>query len=272
MNLDSNEVLRKAEDAADEILRHSKHILPHAARFCLISTFCEDGIRMWFQWGDQIEYINSQWHCGYFLAFMFVLINFAGQLAGCFMILARKQQDHAVGGLLGIIVLQTITYSSLWDLKYFLRSLALVGGLLLLLAESRSEARSIFAGVPTLDTPNTPKTYMQLAGRVLLLLMYLTLLKFNITLFNLVFNLVGTVLIFFVTVGFRAKLSALAMVGFLLLINVYENAFWMIPADHMMRDFLKYDFFQTLSVIGGLLLVVAFGPGGVSLDEQKKRW
>jgi len=267
-----NDVLAKAEDIADQILRHSKHVLPHLARFCLVSTFFEDGIRMWFQWTEQREYVDHQWNCGYFLSLMFVIINFFGQLIGCFMVLARQKVDIACGGLFGIILLQTLAYQVFTDLKFFLRSLALSGGLLLLLAESRQEAKSLFAGVPTLDTPNKPKAYMQLAGRVLLLLMYMTLLKFDVTPFHLIFNLVGTVLILFVTVGFKTKLSALVMVAFLLMINVYENAFWMVPEWKAMRDFLKYDFFQTLSVIGGLLLVVAFGPGGASLDEQKKKW
>ncbi|XP_035684945.1 surfeit locus protein 4-like isoform X2 [Branchiostoma floridae] len=266
-----NELLSKAEDVADQILRHSKHVLPHIARLCLISTFLEDGIRMWFQWNEQRDYIEATWGCGYLLASLFVFINLVGQVGGCVMILSRQKVQWACGLLSAIIALQTIAYSILWDLNFLMRNMALAGGLLLLLAESKAEGRSLFAGVPTMGD-NNPKTYMQLAGRILLILMFLTLIRFGAGYVQAFQNIVGLCLIILIAVGYKTKLSALVLVVQLTLLNFYLNDWWNIPDYKPMRDFLKYDFFQTMSVIGGLLLVVALGPGGVSVDERKKQW
>uniref|UniRef100_A0A4W6CWF7 Surfeit locus protein 4 n=1 Tax=Lates calcarifer TaxID=8187 RepID=A0A4W6CWF7_LATCA len=243
----------------DLFLRVTKQYLPHLARLCLISTFLEDGIRMWFQWNEQRDYIEATWSCGYFLATCFVLLNLIGQLGGCVLILSRNFVQYACFGLFGIIALQTVAYMNNCC------------GLLLLLAESRSEGKSMFAGVPSMGE-SSPKQYMQLGGRVLLVLMFMTLLHFDSSFFSILQNMVGTALIILVAIGFKTKLAALTLVVWLLAINVYFNAFWTIPAYKPMHDFLKYDFFQTTSVIGGLLLVVALGPGGVSMDEKKKEW
>lgn len=75
---------------------------------------------------------------------------------------------------------QTFAYSILWDMQFLLRNLALIGALLLVVAEARAEGRSLFAGVPSLGE-NKPKTYLQLAGRILLAFMFITLLRFEIS-------------------------------------------------------------------------------------------
>ena len=101
-----NQLLSKADDVADRVLRGTKVYLPHLARLCLVATFIEDGMRMWFQWPEQKDYINMTWHCGEFLGHFFVFLNMALQLVGCGMVLIRKHVPIAVGMLFGIIFLQ----------------------------------------------------------------------------------------------------------------------------------------------------------------------
>lgn len=232
------------------------------------------------------------WNCGQFLATLFVLINLLGQIGGVVMVLARLRVQIACGILFFIVVLQTVAYSILWDMQFLLRNLALIGALLLVLAESRGEARSLFAGVPSMGE-NKPKNFMQLAGRILLAFMFITLIRFELSFFQVLQDLLGSVLMVLVTginhvhlikltrilfeiqfripVGYKTKLSALILVALLTVLNLYHNAWWTIPSYKPLRDFLKYDFFQTLSVIGGLLMIVNLGPGGVSMDEHKKK-
>ncbi|XP_076347479.1 surfeit locus protein 4 isoform X1 [Tachypleus tridentatus] len=271
INVKQQEFLSRAEDIADQVLRRSKSILPFLARLCLVSTFLEDGIRMWFQWNEQRDYMNVSWRCGWFLATLFVVFNLFGQIGGSVMVLTRFKVDYACGLLFFIVILQTVAYSILWDLQFLLRNLSLVGALLLLLAESRVEGKSLFPGLPSLDV-NKPRNYLQLTGRVLLVFMFITVLRLELSFIQVIQNIVASGLMVLVTIGYKTKLSALALVLWLMGLNCYLNAWWSIPSYKPMRDFLKYDFFQTLSVVGGLLMVVSLGPGGVSMDEQKKRW
>lgn len=113
---------------------------------------------------------------------------------------------------------------------------------------------------------------MQLGGRILLVLMFLTIVRFDLSAVNILVDVVGSVLVIFIAIGYKTKLASLIIVTFLTAMNLYFNAWWSVTDDNSLRDFLKYDFFQTLSVVGGLLLVVALGPGSYSMDEHKKKW
>ncbi|XP_026810511.1 surfeit locus protein 4 homolog [Rhopalosiphum maidis] len=261
----------KAEDISELVVKNCNAYLPTASRLCLISTFIEDGLRMYFQWSEQSRYMDMSWNCGMFLATIFVLINLVGQLGGCILILLQKHVRIACGILFFIVVLQTVAYSILWDFHFLLRNFALIGALLLVLADSEVESKSLLAGIPSLGE-NKQKNYMQLTGRCLIAFMFITLLKFEISFFQLVQDFLGTVMMVLVFIGYKTKLSALVLVLFLTSLNFYYNAWWTIPETKPLRDFLKYDFFQTLSVIGGLLMIVLRGPGGVSMDEHKKNW
>lgn len=181
--------------------------------------------------------------CLQFLATIFVLVNLIGQLGGCGLVITRFKVDIACGVLFFIVCLQTVAYSILWDFHFLLRNFALIGALLLVLAESRVEGRSLFAGVPSLGE-NKPKNILQLAGRILLAFMFITLLRFELSVLQVIQDIFGSILMVLVTIGYKTKLSALALVLMLTMLNLYYNAWWSIPAHKPLRDFLKYDFFQ----------------------------
>ena len=261
MNYNRVELISKAEDIAETILRHSKFILPTLGRFCLVSTFFEDGFRMYFQWSEQRDYMNSQWSCGYFLASIFVLYNLIGQLSAASMVLIKKNVPIACGVLFSIVILQVLAYSIFWDIGFLFKNISLCGALLLLLV--RQESKRLLAGLPQLENENS--NYMQLVARILLVLMFSTLIRLEFNLWQILQNIIGSALMIMVTIGYKTKLSALILVIWLFIFNIWQNQWFLIPSYNPARDFLKYDFFQTLSVIGGLLMVVSLGPGNYNL-------
>lgn len=68
-------------------------------------------------------------------------------------------------------------------------------------------------------------------------------------------------------VGFQARLAALALALFTIVITPIFHAFWAVPADQAMVNQLM--FMKNLSVAGGLLFVFALGAGPASFDARR---
>ncbi|KNC75372.1 hypothetical protein SARC_12100, partial [Sphaeroforma arctica JP610] len=164
----------------------------------------------------------------------------------------------------------TTLYSPLWGWNFFARNLSLVGGLVLLVAEARVENKNNFADVPSMGDQDKQKAVMQLVGRVLVGLMFLTLVHLDMSPFKMVMTAIDMLLLLCVVVGFNTKLCALVLCFSLSLRNMFMNPFWSVPTWQV--DYVKYDFFQTLSVVGGLLMIVNLGAGDLSVDEKKKKF
>ncbi|KAI5853118.1 SURF4 family-domain-containing protein [Morchella snyderi] len=260
----------KIEDFLDTIAEPIKPYLPAIGRFLIVVTFLEDAVRIVTQWNDQLQYLRDYRHIPWGLTHTFLFLNVVAMLACSALVIARRHSEYAVGGLLAVVVTQALGYGLIFDLNFFLRNLSVMGGLLMVLSDSWNRKRFAFAGLPQLDEKDR-KMYFQLAGRVLLIFLFIGFVfsgEWSIT--RVIVSMLGFVACVMVVVGFKAKLSAVMLVVILSIFNLLINNFWTLHPHHPHRDFAKYDFFQILSIVGGLVLLVNMGPGQFSVDEKKK--
>lgn len=210
------------------------------------------------------------------------------------MVLFRVLVTPSVLLLSVIVILQTIVYSIIQDVKFLMRHLAMIGALCLLLAEhqnrtqKKQKEKAVTPGLPILDS-KMPKDALQLFGRIFLVLLFCTLLHFSQDKSNLskegampdgfedffgfkkemLSDAVGLFLVILVAVGLRTRLCSTILIIWMTTLNFIVNDFWSHASTSVMYDFKRYDFFQTLTVVGGLQLLLALGPGHIALDEKK---
>lgn len=142
------------------------------------------------------------------------------------LVIIRKYSDWAVFGLLGVVITQALGYGLIFDLNFFLRNLSVMGGLLMVLSDSWVRKRFAPAGLPSIDEKDR-KMYIQLAGRVLLIFLFVGFVfagDWGIA--RVVVSLFGFVACVMVVVGFKAKWSAVMLVVILSIFNLIVNNFW----------------------------------------------
>ena len=70
-------------------------------------------------------------------------------------------------------------------------------------------------------------------------------------------------------VGFQARWAALGLAIFTAVITPIFHNFWAAPEAQVMLQ--QQAFFKNYAIVGGLLVLAAFGPGGFSLDGRRER-
>jgi len=249
----------------------------------MVSTFLEDSLRMWFQWDRQVKYLERNGLVGG-LAQFFLMFNIILQV-GCSLLaiirLRRVPASYltipAVLGLTLVLLSQMVAYRLFFDPQFLVVFLSLIGGFLILITgalEDQEKARKAKVSEPLRafsDTLERSTTYMLLLGRILLLGLYFNFafdFKGDMGTFRLVTAFLGLGLCLFIVVGFRAKESAAILLVFLLALNVVTKNWW--ENNSSRNDFVKYEFFQVISVAGGYLLLSFMGPGKISIDKKKE--
>ena len=187
----------------------------------------------------------------------FTSVDFVqAMLSGSYMVIARKHSEIGVGALLGVVVSQALGYGLVFDVNFFFRwgnlfeastnefrNLSVIGGLLMVLSDSLHRRKIAFAGLPELSDPSSQnRTYFQLAGRVLLIFLFLGFIfkGDSWSAIRIAVSTFGLLACVMVAVGFKAKYSAMFLVALLSIFNVLLNNFWSVSSSHPHRDFLKY--------------------------------
>lgn len=72
----------------------------------------------------------------------------------------------------------------------------------------------------------------------------------------------GLMLVF----GWKARWAAFLLAAFTAIVTFFFHNFWAVPEAEKMMD--QIQFMKNLALIGGLLMVMAFGPGRLSVDKR----
>lgn len=242
-----------------------KPYIPSLSRFFIVATFYEDSFRILSQWSDQIFYLNKWKHYPYFFVVVFLVVVTVSMLIGASLLVLRKQTNYATGVLCACVISQALVYGLFTGSSFVLRNFSVIGGLLIAFSDSIVQNKTTFGMLPELNSKNDKaKGYLLFAGRILIVLMFIAF-TFSKSWFTVVLTIIGTICF---AIGYKTKFASIMLGLILTFYNITLNNYWFY--NNTKRDFLKYEFYQNLSIIGGLLLVTNTGAGELSVDEKKK--
>jgi putative oxidoreductase len=71
-----------------------------------------------------------------------------------------------------------------------------------------------------------------------------------------------------VILGYMARLGAILLLVFLVLASYYFHNFWDYDGQRQQQEMIQ--FLKNVAIMGAMVLIIANGPGPLSLDDRKK--
>jgi len=244
----------------------------------------EDAYRIGANWDVQVSFLTSDHNALVFnhsVALAFLGFSFLSELICGALIVFGKAINFAASTLLVYMSLLVIVYGfglPEWvhfqgRVRFLIRSMALAGGLMMLVADQQLRQKEqakqhYFAGVPTVDM-NKFANLLQLFGRMSMAGLCLQFWTHDHASWYqmVVLGTISTIAAVLVVVGYKARYGSLLLATFLTVTHIMINNFWDKHPSH--ADAMQYFFFQDVSILGGLILLITLGPGGLSVDEKK---
>merc|ERR1711935_959350 len=255
------EFYRKVVDVTETAMR-SKN-LRVTSRVFMASAFIEDGIRMIrapSEIASVVEYNTSTPH---FVSYILTLINGFLSLFGAMCLIAGAKQREGCIMLLTTLLLQFWLFDLLHDDIVLPKACSIAGSIGLCICETLQTSRQVFAGLPELTEKLNSAEYIKLMSRIAVTLMYLS--GFSMS----VYSFATLPMILAVFIGYQTKFAAGLFIAFSMTDNIIFNAFWMHWGTYVF-EIMKFDFFQQLSSIGGVMQLLIYGGGKLSLDAKLK--
>lgn len=265
----AHEYAHYADEKLSELGGPIKPYLPLIGRFLVVVTYFEDSWRIVTNWSAQVQYIWKFKGISWVLTELFFISNVFFMIAGSLLVLTKKRLEFGVGFLIASIVSQCLIYG-LFNLQFFARNVSLVGGLMIIISDVFVRERRRMPGLPEMDSKDTSQRFI-LIGRLLIIVLFVSyLLRTEWTLGAILLNIPSVASCLLLLVGYKARISASILASLLLVQNFMANSYWRFESYNPARDVKRYEFFQVLSVVGGLILLVNIGAGKISLDEKRK--
>jgi len=111
----------------------------HFARVLLTATFLEDAYRICVDYDSQMKFLTGQRKLYWWIASFVLFVSVVAQLGGSIALIAKKQLVIAIASMSGVLILQTICYGYLFDFKFFIRNISVIGALVVLFANERQK-------------------------------------------------------------------------------------------------------------------------------------